>query len=135
MDKTETLQAWNYDGTPRTLTWMNRSPISGKWQIPAGVTTTKPPKAKEGYTLTFDGEKWTQTKEETKEAPKPPEPTKEEKLAQLVAQYEADKAEILKYYADAMIHGDTEIMAELAKEMTALDEKYATDYKALKGEE
>lgn len=64
-----------------------------------------------------------------------PEPTKEEKLAQLVTQYESDKAEILKYYADAMIHGDTELMAELAKEMTALDEKYATDYKALKGEE
>ena len=62
----------------------------------------------------------------------PPEPTKEEKLAQLVAQYEADKAEILKYYADAMIHGDTELMAELAKEMTALDEQYATDYEALK---
>lgn len=60
------------------------------------------------------------------------EPTKEEKLAHLVAQYEADKAEILKYYADAMIHGDTELMAELAEEMTALDEKYATDYKALK---
>ena len=57
---------------------------------------------------------------------------KEKQLAQLVAQYEADKAEILKYYADAMIHGDTELMAELAKEMTALDEKYATDYKALK---
>ena len=64
-----------------------------------------------------------------------PEPTKEEKLAQLVAQYEADKAEILKYYSDAMIHGDTELMAELTKEMTALDEKYATDYKSLKGEE
>ena len=63
------------------------------------------------------------------------EPTKEENLAQLVAQYEADKAEILKYYADAMIHGDTELMAELSGEMTALDEKYATDYKALKGEE
>ena len=68
-------------------------------------------------------------------APEPPEPTKEEKLAQLVAQYEIDKAEILEYYADAMIHGDTELMAELAKEMTALDEQYAADYKALKGEE
>ena len=60
---------------------------------------------------------------------------KEKQLAQLVAQYESDKAEILKYYSDAMIHGDTELMAEVAKEMTALDEKYATDYKALKGEE
>lgn len=64
-----------------------------------------------------------------------PEPTKEEKLAQLVAQYESDKAEILKYYSDAMIHGDTELMAELTEEMTALDEQYATDYEALKGDE
>ena len=57
---------------------------------------------------------------------------KEKQLAQCVAQYKADKAEILEYYADAMIHGDTELMAELAKEMTALDEQYATDYEALK---
>lgn len=64
-----------------------------------------------------------------------PVPTKEEKLAQLVAQYESDKAEILKYYSDAMIHGDSDLMAELTEEMTALDEQYATDYEALKGEE
>ena len=76
----------------------------------------------------FTVEEW----QEMHPAPLPPEPTKEEKLAQLVAQYEADKAEILKYYADAMIHGDTELMEELAKEMTALDEQYATDYEALK---
>jgi hypothetical protein len=72
------------------------------------------------------------TVEEWQEMHPAPEPTKEEKLAQLVAQYEADKAEILKYYSDAMIHGDTELMAELAGEMTALDEQYATDYEALK---
>jgi septal ring factor EnvC (AmiA/AmiB activator) len=64
-----------------------------------------------------------------------PTPTKEEQLAQLVAQYESDKAEILKYYADAMIHGDSDLMAELKEEMTALDEQYATDYEALKGDE
>lgn len=60
---------------------------------------------------------------------------KERKLAQLVAQYEADKAEILKYYADAMIHGDSDLMAELKDEMTQLDEQYASDYEALKGDE
>lgn len=65
----------------------------------------------------------------------PTEPTKEEQLNALVSQYESDKAEILKYYSDAMIHGDTELMAELAEEMTALDEQYATDYEALKGED
>ena len=99
----------------------------GKYYSPQGnieVWEDKP----EGY---YTVEEW----QELHPAPEPPEPTKEVKIAQLVAQYESDKAEILKYYADAMIHGDTELMAELAGEMTALDEKYATDYKALKGEE
>ena len=99
----------------------------GKYYSPTGnleVWENKP----NGY---FTIEEW----QEMHPAPLPPEPTKEEKLAQLVAQYESDKAEILKYYSDAMIHGDTELMAELAKEMTALDEQYAADYKALKGEE
>lgn len=65
----------------------------------------------------------------------PTEPTKEEKLAALDSQYEADKKELGNYYMDAMIHGDTGLMAELAEEMTALDEQYATDYEALKGGE
>ena len=137
MDKTETLQAWNYDGTPRTLTWMNRSPISGKWQIPAGVTTTKPPKAKAGYTLTFDGGKWTQTKEETKEEPKPAEPTAEElkaqELAQLDAEYESAKKTLAEYYIDALIHGDTDLMDELKAEMLSLDEEYASEREGMEG--
>ena len=65
----------------------------------------------------------------------PHEPTKEEQINALVAQYEADKAEILKYYSDAMIHGDSALMAELKEEMTELDEQYASDYEALKGDE
>ena len=134
MDKTETLQAWNYDGTPRTLTWMNRSPISGKWQIPAGVITTKPPEQKDGYTLFFDGEKWTQTK---KEEPKSAEPTAEElkaqELAQLDAEYENAKKTLAEYYIDALIHGDTDLMEELKAEMLSLDEEYASEREGLEG--
>lgn len=137
MDKTETLQAWNYDGIPRTLTWMNRSPISGKWQIPAGVTTTKPPKAKAGYTLTFDDGKWTQTKDEAKKEQKPAEPTAEEKkaqeLAQLDAEYESAKKTLAEYYIDALIHGDTDLMDELKAEMLSLDEEYASEREGLEG--
>ena len=132
MDKTETKQSWEYDGTPRVLTWQNRSPISGKWQIPYGVTLVEPPSPKEGYTLRFNGKVWKYEELPKEPVSEPYIPTREEKLAQLVAQYESDKAEILKYYADAMIHGDTELMAELAGEITELDEQYATDYKALK---
>jgi hypothetical protein len=95
-----------------------------KYYSPTGNIEVWDEKPQGYYTV----EEW----QELHPAPEPPEPTKEEKLAQLVAQYEADKAEILKYYSDAMIHGDTELMAELAEEMTALDEQYASDYEALK---
>jgi hypothetical protein len=43
------------------------------------------------------------------------------------SQYEADKKELGNYYMDAMIHGDSDLMSELADEMTALDEQYAAD--------
>ena len=53
----------------RTLDDTDRSPISGAWQIPAYMTETKPPAAKEGYDLYYKGGKWEQI-----EIPKP-EPT------------------------------------------------------------
>jgi hypothetical protein len=63
-----------------------------------------------------------------------PEPTKEEKLAALDSQYEADKKELGNYYMDAMIHGDSDLMSELAEEMTALDEQYAKDREEIEKE-
>jgi hypothetical protein len=63
-----------------------------------------------------------------------PEPTKEEKLAALDSQYEADKKELGNYYMDAMIHGDSDLMSELADEMTALDEQYAADREEIEKE-
>ena len=98
-----------------------------KYYSPTGNIEVWDTKPENYYTV----EEW----HEMHPAPLPPEPTKEEKLVALVAQYESDKAEILKYYSDAMIHGDSDLMEELAKEMTALDEQYATDYEALKGAE
>lgn len=135
MDKTETKQAWEYDGTPRVLTWQNRSPISGKWQIPYGVTLVEPPKEKEGYTRKFDGTEW-----EYVEIPKEPEPepepeTKEEKLAELDAQYESDKKQIYDYYVDAILHNDTELIEELKAEMQELDEQYKADRAEIEGSE
>lgn len=99
----------------------------GKYYSPQGNIEVWDKKPENYYTV----EGW----QELHPTPEPPEPTKEEKLAALVAQYEADKAEILKYYSDAMIHGDSDLMSELKEEMTELDEQYATDYEALKGEE
>lgn len=98
-----------------------------KYYSPAGnpeVWDEKP----EGH---FTEEEWA----ELHPALEPPEPSKEEKLAALTAQYEADKKELSTYYMDAMIHGDTDLMSDLADEMATLDDKYAEDYEAIKGDE
>ncbi len=60
-------------------------------------------------------------------------PSTEEKKQAVIAQYEADKDGLMKYYADAALHDDTELMADLKAEMTALDEKFAEDMKELEG--
>lgn len=74
----------------------------------------------QGY---FTVEEW----QEMHPAPEPPEPTKEEKLAALDSQYEADKAEIMKYYVDSVIHMDVDLTNELADEMILLDRQYKKD--------
>lgn len=60
-----------------------------------------------------------------------PEPTKEEKLAELDAQYDKDKAEIIKYYNEAIFAEDTKTMADLKEEMAEIDAKYKADRKAI----
>ncbi len=66
--------------------------------------------------------------------PPPPEPTKEEKLAALDVQYEADKAEIMSYFAQAVFAGDEEEQAELRAEMAEIDAQYSEDRKAIEEE-
>lgn len=68
--------------------------------------------------------------------PVPYVPTKEEKLAALDAKYDADKAEILKYYSEAQFAGDDELVDELRAEMAEIDAQYIEDRKAIeRGEE
>ena len=61
----------------------------------------------------------------------PPVPTKEEQLEALDMQYDADKAEIMHYYTEAMFAGDVETQAELKAEMAEIDETYAEERKAI----
>ena len=78
------------------------------------------------------------TEEEWQElhpAPTPPEPTTEEKLAALDAQYDADKADILNAYQTALVYGDTDRMEKLKADLEALDDQYDEDYEAIVGEE
>lgn len=81
----------------------------------------------EGY---YTVEEW----QELHPAPEPPEPTKEEKLAALDSQYEADKAEIMKYYVDSVIHMDVDLTNELADEMILLDRQYKKDREEIEKE-
>ncbi len=57
--------------------------------------------------------------------------SKTEKLEELDAQYDADKAEILRYFSEAQFAGDAELMEELRAEMEAIDAKYIEDRRAI----
>ena len=65
----------------------------------------------------------------------PTEPTKEEKLAVLDAQYNADKSNLLNAYQTALVYGDTDRMEQIKADLVALDDKYDADYEAIVGEE
>ena len=86
------------------------------------VWDTKP----EGY---FTPEEWAEL-----HPPVPYVPTKEEQLAALDAQYDADKAEIVKYFNEAQLAGDTELQDELRAEMAEIDAQYVEDRKAIEDE-
>ena len=61
---------------------------------------------------------------EVKSAPPAPEPTKEERLSQLDAQYNADKAELSKYYVEAVLSGNTDAQTDIKAELDALTTEY-----------
>ena len=51
-------------------------------------------------------------------------PTKEDRLSQLDAQYDADKDALAKYYLDAVLSGNTDLQGELKTELDALNAQY-----------
>ncbi len=105
---------------------------------PADCTDVEPLEEKEGYNIKWNGSAW-----EYVEAPKeeePPtheetEPTTEQKIASLDAQYSADKSTLQGYYVTYMIAGDEEGMADIKAELEALAEEYDSNLAELKGEE
>jgi hypothetical protein len=101
--------------------------MSNKYYSPDGnleVWDTKP----EGY---FTEEEWA----ELHPAPPAPEPTKEEKLVALDAQYNADKAELVAQYTDSLMHDDEETAEAIKAEMAELDAQYDADYEAIINED
>lgn len=63
------------------------------------------------------------------------EPTTEEKLAALDAQYNADKSNLLNAYQTALVYGNADRMEQIKSDLVALDGKYDADYGAIVGEE
>lgn len=64
----------------------------------------------------------------------PYEPTTDEKIAALDAQYNADKTDLLNAYQTAQIYGDTDTMESLKADLQALDDQYDDDYEKIVGE-
>lgn len=58
-------------------------------------------------------------------------PSKEEKLAQLDAQYDADKAQLREYVTNALLACDDDLLADIKAEMTAIDEEYEAEREAI----
>jgi hypothetical protein len=59
---------------------------------------------------------------------------KQEALAALDAQYDSDKATLVREYTDALLHDDEETANAIKEEMLALDEQYDADYEKIMGE-
>jgi hypothetical protein len=58
-------------------------------------------------------------------------PSKEEQLAALDSQYNADKAELTQYFAEAVLADDTETQAELRQELEELNAEYTAKRKEI----
>ncbi len=58
-------------------------------------------------------------------------PTTEEQLAQLDSQYNADKAELTQYFAEAVLADDSETQAELRAELEELNAEYTAKRKEI----
>jgi DNA-binding ferritin-like protein len=101
--------------------------MSNKYYSPDGnleVWDKKP----EGY---YTEEEWA----ELHPAPPQPEPTTEEKLAALDADYNQQKQDLINEYTDAQIHGDEDTITLVQQEMTELDEWYDEEYRKIEGGE
>jgi hypothetical protein len=60
-------------------------------------------------------------------------PTKDEKLAQLEAEYEAEKAKLEGYFSTALLMDDTDTQTELKAEMAELETWYAEEKAEIEG--
>lgn len=62
-------------------------------------------------------------------------PSKEEQIAELDAQYQADKTTLMQYYFEFSINDNTDGMESIKAELADLAEQYDADLAVLKGGE
>jgi hypothetical protein len=100
-----------------------------KYYNPNGNIEVWDSKPQDYYTV----EEW----EKMHPTPLPPAPTPEEeqnrKLTELDSQYNSDKAILMSQYTEAVIDDDTDLMASVKAELTALREQYDKDYEDIIG--
>lgn len=103
--------------------------------LPAQCTYEAPPEPKDGYNIVWGGEAWEYQEIPKEPEPETPEPTIEEKIAQLDGQYQSDKQVLQGYYVEFMIAGNVAGMEAIKQELTDLAEQYDADLATLKGGE
>ena len=93
-DRTEVKPVWNYDDngkyTEKTyLNWMDRSPISGTWQLPAKCTVIEVLEPKDGYDIYYNKQKnmWEYVEITVPEDPENKVLTLEEKKEQKILEF------------------------------------------------
>lgn len=95
MDTTKTVYAYDADGKligQKILDHTDCSPISGRWQIPAGCTELEPPPPQDGYDIKWTGTAWELVAIPADPEPEqPPEPTIDELAASTWAAAKADR--------------------------------------------
>lgn len=119
----------NGDGTINLLAISGRKETFAKI-LPEGVSY----EVHEGDYAELGGKCWLSVDDEGYKKAKS-EAEKAGKLAALDAEYEANKAELLKYYTDALLNGDTEQQAAIKEDMDALTAQYDADYAEIEGGE
>ena len=82
-----------------------------------------------------DGYYTEQEWQEMHPAPLPPEPTVDEKLAELDARYNAKKTEYTNAWAAAMMCGDTETAEATKGYLETLNDDYDAEYDKIVGED
>ena len=97
-----------------------------KYYSPAGNAeewATKP----DGY---FTPDEWIEAHPPVIE---PKEPTKEQKIAALTAEYTHEKANLCEAYTTASMQGDTETAQSVAQDMADLDAWFDEEYRKIEG--